>query len=276
MTAAALDIIVVTFNARDEVLACLASLRAHPPARPCRLFVVDNASRDGTPAAVAAAHPEASVTPLPVNVGFAAANNVGIAAGRAPLVLLLNGDTLVGDGQVERLCAVLDARPEVGVAGPRLVDRSGRPELSYGPMMSPWGEAYQKLTGWALARGPAWWARRIEARLAHPADVAWVSGACLLTRRTVLEAVGGLDERYFIYTEDVDYCAAVRRAGHRIRYSPEAEVVHLRGRSRASAPTATAAHYRRSHLAFYRKHHPRWATLLRAYLGVRGKLPPDA
>jgi GT2 family glycosyltransferase len=93
----------------------------------------------------------------------------------------------------------------------------------------------------------------------------WVSGACLLVRRADAEAVGLLDERYFMYTEDVDFCAALRARGGEILYTPAVEIVHLRGGSAASAPEATRAAYRRSHLAFYEKHHPLLAPVLRLY-----------
>jgi N-acetylglucosaminyl-diphospho-decaprenol L-rhamnosyltransferase len=270
----ALDIIIVTYNAREDVLACLESLHMNPPDRPWQLYVVDNASSDGTPEAVAARWSDVVLLRQPANIGFAAANNAGIAAGTAPLVLLLNSDTLVAAGQLELLCRIVETHPDVGVAGPRLVDAAGRPELSFGRMISPLAELRQKVTQWLLARGPRHWAARVEAQLAEPQDVDWVSGACLLARRTVLSAVGNLDTRYFMYAEDVDLCAAVRRAGYRVRFSPEAEIVHLRGRSRATAPDTTSAHYRRSQLAFYAKHHPQWAWLLRIYLRLKGALPP--
>ena len=99
-----------------------------------------------------------------------------------------------------------------------------------------------------------------------------MSGACLLVRRGDAEAVGGLDERFFMYTEDVDFCAAIRARGRRVLFTPDVEIVHLRGRSAASAPAATNAAYRRSQLAFYEKHHPRWAPVLKLYLRIRGQL----
>src|SRR5439155_1073275 len=86
----------------------------------------------------------------------------------------------------------------------------------------------------------------------------WVSGACLLVRRADAEAVGGLDERFFMYTEDVDFCAAIRARGRRVLFTPDVEIVHLRGRSAAAAPEATSSAYRRSQIAFYEKHHPGW------------------
>src|SRR5438552_9651439 len=116
-----------------------------------------------------------------------------------------------------------------------------------------------------LARG-----RGGEARTSRRQYPDWVSGAWLLVRRADAEAVGLLDERYFMYTEDVDFCAAIRARGRRVLFTPDVEVVHLRGRSAASAPAATRDAYRRSRLAFYQKHHPVLAPLLRLYLRVRG------
>jgi GT2 family glycosyltransferase len=101
----------------------------------------------------------------------------------------------------------------------------------------------------------------------------WVSGACLLIRRAALERAGLLDERFFLYTEDVDLCATVRAQGGVVRFSPEAEVVHVRGASRSSSPGPAERAYRRSHLAFYRKHHPAWAPLLVLYLKILGRFP---
>jgi GT2 family glycosyltransferase len=113
----------------------------------------------------------------------------------------------------------------------------------------------------------------VERLARDPRETDWVSGACLLVRRADAEAVGLLDERYFMYAEDVDFCAAIRARGRRILFVPGAEVVHLRGRSVASRPRATEMAYRRSQLAFYAKHHPGWTPFLRAYLKVRGRLP---
>ena len=263
------SIVVVTFNARDDALACLASVHAHPPRRPWDLVVVDNQSGDGTADAIASRWPDDALVRLPENIGFAAANNVGIKATHGEFVLLLNSDTLVAEGQLEALCQALEEDPTAAAAGPRLVDGAGRQELSYGPMISPIGEPRQKVRAKLLAQGPARIRARIEAGMGRRQYVDWVSGACLLVRRSAAEEVGLLDERYFMYCEDVDFCAALRAAGHRILYAPEIEVTHLRGRSRASAPAVTNRRYRDSQVAFYRKHHPKWARVLRWYLAAR-------
>jgi GT2 family glycosyltransferase len=149
-------------------------------------------------------------------------------------------------------------------------------ELSFGPMLSPFAELRQKLITTLHRRQMPLVSRWVERATAREHVVDWVSGACLLVRRAAALQVGLLDERYFLYTEDVDFCAAIRAHGWRVLFTPAAEVVHLRGRSRASAASVAHAAYRRSHLAFYAKHHPRWASLLRAYLRIKGELPSQS
>lgn len=268
-----LAVVIVTFNAWADVEACLTSLCTHPPDRPWTLVVVDNASDDGTPDMVATRWPDARLIRLDANVGFGAANNLGVAATDSDLVLLLNSDTVVPRGQIEALCVPLERQRGIGAAGPRLEDEHGHPELSWGAMMSPWHEARQKALGWMIERGPGWMRRQVARRLDRPRLVDWVSGACLLIRRTAWDDAGGFDPRFFMYAEDVDLCATLRGLGYGIRFSPEARIVHRRGRSRVGAPVRTAAYYRRSQLAFYEKHHPRWAPLLRWYLRMKGALP---
>jgi GT2 family glycosyltransferase len=269
-----LAIVIVSYNARRDLEACIDALHRTPPRLPHDITVVDNASTDGGVDAVATRWPGVRVIRLAGNRGFAAANNVGIRASEGELVLLLNSDAIAGGDAIDTLVARLQAHPEAAIAGPRLVDGQGRPELSFGSMIGPLAELRQKALGALYAAGAPGARGWVARRLGTERFVDWVSGACLLVRRADAEAVGLLDERYFLYTEDVDFCAAVRARGRRVLFTPAAQVTHLRGRSRASAPDAMHVAYRRSQLAFYEKHHPRWAPLLRAYLALRGRLPP--
>jgi GT2 family glycosyltransferase len=270
MTLLPLDIVVVTHNTRAELAACLQSIVAHVPQRLGTVFVVDNASSDGSAAWVREHFPRVTVIALERNVGFAAANNVALRQSSAPLALLLNSDTLVPAGAIDTLAARLEATGSVA-AGPRLVDGSGRPEVSFGPMLSPWSEWRQRarvrqaLLDSAHAREAT---RRLVDEERH---VDWVTGACLLVRKDAAIRAGLFDERYFMYEEDVDFCAALRAGGGRILFTPAAEVVHLRGRSVARTSLASTAHYDRSHLLFYEKHLPAWAPLLRLWLRFRGR-----
>ncbi len=268
-----LSIVIVSYNAREHLERCLESLVAAPPALSHDVIVVDNASTDGALDAVRRRWPRIRTMALDRNVGFAAANNRGIRATDGARVLLLNNDTIVPPGAVDTLAARLDAHPDAAVAGPRLIDSTGASELSFGSMISPLAELRQKAIGALYARGVGPISRWVERATAREQFVDWVSGACLLVHRRDAEGVGLLDERFFLYTEDVDFCAAIRSRGRRILFTPAAAVVHLRGRSRATAADAMSAAYRSSQLAFYEKHHPRWALLLRGYLRAKGQLP---
>lgn len=267
-------IVIVSYQAREHLERCLDSLKAAPPRRSHEIVVVDNRSSDGSADRVAAGWPAVRLIRLPDNVGFAAATNVGIRQTRSEFVLLLNSDAIVSPGAIDRLVAALERQPDVAAIGPRLVDAAGRVEISFGRMISPLSEARQKL----LMRAHAWgmpgaraYVRRLVSRSRTPE---WISGACLLVRRADAERAGLLDERFFLYAEDVDFCARLRALGRLIRYTPEIEVVHARGQSVAFDPRAAEAHYRRSQLAFYAKHAPRWLPWLRLYLALRGQLPP--
>lgn len=266
----ALSIIIVSFNTRADLERCLTSLGQPPPRTTREIIVVDNASTDGS-ADAARRFTGVHVLAADENVGFSAANNRGIRASRGTNLLLLNSDTIVPPGAIDTLLDVLASHPEATVVGPRLVDGQGRAELSFGPMIGPLSEWRQGRLVRRLAAGDAATVSRVEAWTRHEHWPDWVTGACLLVRRADAEAVGLLDERYFMYTEDVDFCAAIRARGGRVLFTPTPEIVHLGGRSRATARQATHAAYRRSHLAFYEKHHPRWVPLLRWYTRLRDR-----
>ena len=269
-----LSIIIVAYNSTGEIDACLSSLVQHPPATDHEIVVVDNASTDGTAATIRSRWHGVRVIDAGANLGFARANNVGIRQTFGPLILLLNPDTSVPAGAIDTLVAELDARPDAAVAGPRLVGADGRVELSFGRTLSPLVELRQKfLVERSTGTGPI--AAYVESMTRKRREVDWVSGACLLVRRADADAVGMLDERFFMYAEDVDFCASIRARGRRVLFCPAAEIVHLRGRSRATASAATERAYRRSQLAFYEKHHPGWVPWLRWYLKVRRRLPDN-
>ncbi len=270
-----LSIIIVTYNSMGHIDACLRSLVENRPAVDHEIVVVDNASTDGTAAAIRARWNGVRVIDAGANRGFARANNLGIQQTFGELILLLNPDTSIPAHAVDILLGALDARPDVAIAGPRLVSADGRAELSFGRMMSPLAEVRQKVLVRGSGRGGPI-AMYVESMTRRERNVDWVSGACLLVRRTDAESVGLMDERYFMYAEDVDFCAAVRARGRRVLFYPAAEIVHIRGQSRATASAASERAYRRSQMAFYEKHHPGWAPWLRWYLKITGRWPDNA
>jgi GT2 family glycosyltransferase len=263
-----LSIVIVSFNARVDLARCLASLQEAPPVARHEVIVVDNASTDDS-VREARQWPGVRVIESPTNRGFAAANNIGIRASTGRVLLLLNPDTIVPAGAVDGLLAELDRHPDAAAAGPRLVDANGHAELSFGSMITPLAEVRQRRVMRGLERGDPAIRSQVDELTRQERSPDWVSGACLLVRRQDAEAVGLLDERFAMYTEDVDFCAALRARGRRILFTPAVEIVHLRGRSAAAAPDATRAAYRRSHLAFYQKHHPAMVPFLRLYHWLR-------
>jgi len=263
-----IDIIIVSYNTRDDLDRCLASLAEHPPKDLGRTFVVDNASTDGSQALVRERWPAVVLHALDSNLGFAAANNRAIRESTATHVLLLNSDTVVPAQAIDILASRLQATGAVA-AGPRLIDTRGRPEISFGSMLSPWTEFVQARRVRLAARDDSAARHAVDELVGVERPVDWISGACLLVDRQAAVEAGLLDERYFMYEEDVDFCAALRGRGGRVLYVPEATVLHLRGRSFATAPTNAHALYDRSHLAFYAKHRPGWVPILRLWQRVR-------
>ncbi len=265
-----LAVIIVSYNVRDELDACLRSFVGHTDPFPTSVTVVDNGSSDGTPDMLRRRWPGVQLIEAGGNLGFARANNLGIRATRGEYVLLLNPDTIVPPASLQTLVRGLASRPDAAAAGPRLKDEHGFPELSFGWTISPLGELRQKIVGGLYRRRVRPVVRWVDRWSRIAGEREWISGACLLVRRVDLEAVDLLDERYFMYTEDADLCVTLRKRGRAIFFVPQAEILHLRGRSAARNP-ATERLRRKSHLAYYRKHHPRWVPVLRLYLQLTGK-----
>lgn len=261
-----LSIIIVNWNTRDILLDCLDSIGAHPPSRPYNVWVVDNASSDGSVAAVRERHPYVQVIENAENRGFAAANNQAIAASRSDYVLLLNSDTIVHAQSLERMARFLDAHDRVGIAGACLLNADGTLQPSWAAFPSFWSE----LLGRNIRTRTPY--RSGDGSTAYLVD--WVGGAALMIRRTVVEQIGVLDEGYFMYSEETDWCFRVRKAGWDICYLPDATIVHLGGRSSKKASARMKAELYRSKIRFYTKHYGRrqaYALSLALRVALSGK-----
>lgn len=268
MSSPAVTIVVVSYNTRERLLACLDAI-ASRVSLSHEVIVVDNASADGSAAAVRARFPAAVVIENVENVGFSRANNQGLRRGAGSYALVLNSDAEVAPGCVEALAAVLDGRADVGIVGPRTRFPDGRIQVSFGPMLTPRAEWRQRHLVRGVQRGDPEALRKTETMASVEHEPAWVSGSCLLARRAAIDAVGLFDEGFFLYEEDVDLCVRVRAAGWRIVFTPAAEVVHHLGSSMPAA--GPGIEYHRSHLRFYGKHQGWGARLaLRGGLAIRG------
>ncbi len=242
-----LAIIIVNWNTRQLLLDCLATLPAATAGISAETWVVDNGSSDGSVAAVQAHYPEVRIIANRENRGFAAANNQAIRASDSRHVLLLNSDTLSAGGSLSALVHFLDRHPRVGIVGPELLNGDGSVQLSYASFPTLASE----LTGRNLRRRQRF--TTSDGSTAYRVD--WIGGACFAIRRTAIEQFGLLDERYFMYTEEADWCFRARRAGWEVCYLPGAKVVHLGGQSSRMVSTRMKAELYRSKLRFFGKHY---------------------
>jgi GT2 family glycosyltransferase len=268
-----LSVIVVSWNTKSLTTACLRSLPDGAAALSWDVWVVDNASHDGSVAAIRDEFPAAHVIANTANVGFAAANNQGIRACAGRYLLLLNSDTVVAPGALAGLVAFADAHPRAGVIGPRLVNPDGSFQSGPTPFPSLWTELLS-VTGIGrrlLYRG---YPSRSAAASTRAQATDYVVGACMLARREAVDAVGGLDEGYFMYSEEPDWCWRMRTAGWETWYTPDQVVTHFGGQSTRQVREAMLVALYRSKVRFFRQHRGPWsaATLTALFMAVsRGR-----
>ena len=227
------SVVIVSHDTRELLHACLASVATHAGGLNIEIIVVDNASTDGTPTMVRRDFPAVTLLEATENGGFASGNNLGIRRVRGRAVLLLNPDTALTVGALPALDDALIADRAIGIVGPRLVYPDGSAQSSRrrfptlgtalveSTVLGEQHPTYPAIAHYTMADVPD--------DLAHDAD--WLVGACLLVRRAVFDAVGLLDARLFLYSEEPEFCWRARRAGWRVRYVPEAVVVHHEGAS---------------------------------------------
>lgn len=243
------SVIVVSYNTKDLLRACLASAMR----RGTEIIVVDNGSADGSAEMVEREFPTVALIRAPGNIGFAAGNNLALRRARGRHCLLLNPDAALVDGTTDALAAYLDEHADVGVVGPTVRFPDGRFQSSGFDFPNVSSELRQSRSVEWLARvmggGP-----RTAAAGADPEDVDWVDGACLMIRREVVDAVGLLDEQYFLYGEEVDWCYRVKRAGWRVVAVRTASALHHRGQSTGGMSDATVAYLTNTRLRFFRTH----------------------
>lgn len=244
------SVVIVSWNGREHLLRCLAALRDRPQGVTFQVHVIDNASADGTADAVAQAFPDTVVVRNAYNRGFARAVNQGLRAARGRHLVLLNPDTLPGAGLLRALADHLDRAPDVGLCGVQLLHEDGSKQNSIDNDPTLLAEALNK----SLLRRifPERFPSKRQA-FAGPTDVPTVIGACMAVRRAALADAGRLDEGYFLFLEETDWCLAMRRAGWRVVHLPGVELVHLQGKSKDAAPTRARIEYLRSLFRYYRK-----------------------
>lgn len=250
--------IIVNWNTQDLLAGCLASLRDYgAPGRTMEIIVVDNGSHDGSADMVARDWPDVQLIRNAQNVGFTAANNQAFAVSRGDYLLLINADALLTPGCLERMVAQMQADPQAGVVGPRLVYGDGRWQrwtAGREPGLRSAANYFLFLER-LFPHTPAFHGLYLgsDVRTAFRPD--WVSSACMLVRRAAVEQVGFMDERFFVYMDDVDLCRRVREGGWRVWYCPEAEAVHFMGQSTKRQTGSVSPTALRSLNRYYAMHH---------------------
>jgi GT2 family glycosyltransferase len=262
-----LSIVIVNWNTRDLLAECLESVRWNLQTLECsygtagspgvQTFVVDNASSDGSAGMVRARFPWVGLIENADNVGFARANNQALAQCRGRYVVLLNSDTIVPPASLMRLVTFADAHPRAGIVGPKLLNADGSFQAAFNDFPTP---ASLLLEAWGVHQKP-------RANPFYPscppqaAEVAtqcdWVGGACLLARLVAIHEVGTLDQSFFMYSEEVDWCFRMKRRGWEVWFTPEVEIVHLGGGSATRHSPTQRLLLSGSKLRFVRKHYGR-------------------
>ncbi len=273
-----LNIIIVNWNVRGLLRACVQSLLRHPPTRhPQRIIVVDNASTDGSVAMLRDEFPAVHVVSSATNQGYGGGGNLGLAyagpldaePGRPTWFLMLNPDTEATPGALDALLDYGDAHPDAGVIGPQLRYADGSVQSSR-RRFPTLGTALFEST-WLQPLAP----RRLlddyymrDRRDDETCDVDWVVGAAMLVRREAYLQVGGFDEaRFFMYSEEIDWCRRIKLAGWRVVYHPQAVIVHHEGKSSQQVSARRMIYFNTSKVRYFAKHHGRLqASLLRLAL----------
>jgi hypothetical protein len=256
-----LSVIIVTWNVREFLDRALASVYASWGERPgLDVIVVDNASRDGTVEMVRSDYPQVRLIANRDNRGFTGGNNQGLAAAHGDYLLLLNADTEVRCDALARLVTYLEEHPDVGLVAPHLLNPDGTTQSSR--RRFPTLPTLFLESTWLQGLAP----HRLLARYYiedRPVDVEqtvdWVTGAAMMVRRDVVDDVGGLDEGFFMYSEELDWCRRIHAAGWTVAYIPTANIVHYGGKSSEQVATARHLYFQTSKIRYTRKYHGAFA-----------------
>ena len=246
------SIIVISWNTKKLLGECLDSIREFAADLSCEVIVVDNSSEDGSQEMVQNLYPEVHLIKNDYNSGFAKANNQAVKVSSGEYVLLLNSDARLISSSLQNLLELAEKNPAAGLIGARLLNPDGSFQASHTPFPTLWSELLI-LSGLGRFFSDSWYPSRGPQVEMGPQQVDYVEGACLLCRKDVYLQVGGLDEAYFMYAEEVDLCFAMKKAGYQVWYHPEACIIHHGGASSANRRTQREGDLYCSRIRFFKK-----------------------
>lgn len=258
------SIVIVTWNGKKYALECLDSIRELGSILEIEVVVVDNASTDGTPQAIREHHPEVKLIQNEANLGFAKANNIGIAATSGAYVCLVNSDVVVPPGCLEKMVDFMKANPDIGLLGPKMLSPTGEVGQSVNRVPTVWNYLCFALGLHSLVPNSKLFGGYIMAGYGYnkTEDVEVLTGWFWMVPRRALEQVGGLDERFFMYGEDLDWSLRFLKAGWRVVFFAEAEALHYGAASSDQAPTRFYVEMVRANLQYFQKHSGRLGGLV--------------
>ncbi len=257
----AVTIVTVNYKTADLVNDCVQSIKDHKPAdMPVTIVVVDNGSGDGSLEKIAAAHPDITLIDGKENIGFSKGNNLALRHVDTPYAMLFNNDALMLPGALERMVDFMESNPDCGMCGARVLNPD-MTDQDYPCSFPSIREMFRRVFG-----GPQFPAKDVEDR-SKPIQMDRIHGACLMTRREILETVGLMDEQFYMYEEDMDWCLRVRNAGWKLWLLPDVSIIHLGGQTTGRPPSGRrgektirpfnprmAYELRKSRYILYRKH----------------------
>lgn len=255
------SVIILNWNTRDMLADCLDTVIKNVGNLTLKLIVVDNASTDGSQTMLQQRFPQVHLISNQTNVGFARGNNQGMAVSQGRYALLLNSDAFITPGSLEALLQLADTQPRAGIVGAQLRNADSTFQASYTPFPNLWQE-FMILSGLGRLVYDRWYPSRGPEEAKGPQVVDYVEGACLLVRLEAFRDTQGLDEGFFMYAEEVDWCYTMRQKGWQVWYQPEAKIIHLGGGSSQGRRTQRESDLYRSRLRFFRKHYGDMPTYL--------------
>ncbi len=247
------SIIIINYNTKKLTIECIHSVYRHVKDIKFEIIVVDNASSDGSVSALQHEFTEIILVKNKKNIGFAPANNQAIKIAKGRTILLLNSDTVLLNNAIKKLVTFLDNNPRAGIAGPQVLNRDKTIQSSFNRFPSLADEFLRAF------RMEAWYVRRRiqndnRIKTGHAFQVDWVSGCCFLIRKTAIKHIGLLDENYFLFNEEVDWCMRAKKADWDIFYIPEAMIIHFGGQSAGKNPYSYLIHRYKTRFYFFKKH----------------------
>lgn len=254
-----LSVLIVNLNTAKFLYQCLTSIYGNTYTE---IIVVDNASQDDSVKIVKNNFPTVKLIENDKNVGFSVANNQGLSESSGEYILLLNSDTIVKDQAIEKMMNFLENNPNAGAIGPKLLSKDNEIQRSFFRFPSLICEMFYRypFKEFKISKNYSisyhdWQTLKIK-------EVDWISGACLMLKRKVINKIGFLDPDYFLYFEDVDICLRIKKAGYKVYYYPEAEVIHIGQRSSRTEFSFIISEWQKSRLLYFKKHHSLFSYLV--------------